>query len=394
MEKWTIKNSKEEALKYNSVEEFRKKGGYAYVKSYKNNWLEEFFSGYKKTEIKWTKDNCIEEAKKYSKFRDFTIKSKSAYTICLRNNWIDDIHKIFKLKSYWTKELCLEEAKKYKTKTLFKKGSYKAYKVAYLNCWLDDICSHMPKIGNLYKRCIYAFVFPDNNVYVGLTYNIDIREKQHYISSSSQVNKHYIESGLEPKLLKLTDYIDVNLAKIKEGEYIQNYKDNNWVVLNLQKAGNIGGNNKTITKEICKKIASKYLYLKDFKIDYPNVYKTIIRYKWYDCCNFLIKSVPTNKIKWTKEICSREALKYNTKTDFEESNINAYNACVRNKWINELCSHMSSKPKLGGKTKWTFEICKEVASLYKTKNELKKNDNGVYQACLRNKWINNFYNES
>jgi hypothetical protein len=390
---WTKDKCLEEALKYKSLAEFRKHGVYAYVKSYKNNWLKDFYNGYVKAEIKWTKEECLKEASKYTNRYDFRTKSRTAYSIIIRNNWLDYLYfDSDKLSiSYWTKDLCLEESKKYKTKTLFKKGSYQAYKSAYINCWLDEICEHMPKIGNLYKRCIYAFEFPDNNVYVGLTYNIDIREKQHYISSKSQVNKHYIESGLEPKLVKLTDYIDVNLAKIKEGEYIQNYKDNNWYILNSQKAGNIGGNNKVLTEERCKEIASKYVYLKDFKTEYPNVYKTIIRYKWYDCCDFLIKSVPTNKIKWTKEVCSKEALKYKTKTDFEEGNINAYNACVRNKWLNELCSHMISKTHLGSNPKWTYESCKEIASLYKTKNELKKNDNAVYQACLRNKWIDNFY---
>jgi len=33
---------------------------------------------------------------------------------------------------------------------------------------------------------------------------------------------------------------------------------------------------------------------------------------------------------------------------------------------------MTSKPRLGSKPKWTYESCKEIASLYKTKNELKK----------------------
>jgi len=312
---WTKEKCAEEALKHKLVEDFRKNSKYAYVKSYKNNWLKDFYNDY--MEIKWTKDRCLEEASKYSKFRDFQTMSKSAYTSCLRNSWLDDIHKIFKLGSYWTKDLCLEESKKYKTKTEFKKGSYQAYKSAYINCWLDEICEHMPKIGNLYKRCIYAFEFPDNNVYIGLTYNIDIIEKQHYISSKSQVNKHYIESGLEPKLVKLTDYIDVNLAKIKEGEYIQNYKNNNWYILNSQKAGNIGGNHKNITKEICNQEALKYIYLKDFRTEKPNLYKQIVRYKWYDCCNFLIKTSPS-KIKWTKEKCKEEALKYKTKTDFEK----------------------------------------------------------------------------
>jgi len=382
---WTKEKCKDEALKYNSFEDFKNNGGYIFQKCCKNGWLEEFFDDCC-NRFFFTKEVCLLESLKYKTKTEFRENSKKYYDAIIRNRWYD----LFSHMEF-TKELCFEESKKYNTKTEFKKGSYQAYKHAYINCWLEDICKHMPQIGNLYKRCIYSFEFPDNNVYVGLTYNIDIREKQHYITSSSQVNKHYVESGFEPKLIKLTDYIDVNLAKIKEGEYIQFYKNNNWCILNSQKAGNIGGNKKIITKEKCKEIASKYLYLKDFRTEKTNIYKHIVRYKWYDCCDFLIKEIPKQKIKWTKEVCGKEALKYQTKTDFEEGNINAYNACVRNKWLNELCSHMVTKSKLGGKVKWTYESCKEIAFLYKTKNELKKNNNKVYQSCIRNKWIDEFY---
>lgn len=44
------------------------------------------------------------------------------------------------------------------------------------------------------------------------------------------------------------------------------------------------------------------------------------------------------------------------------------------------------------KPKWSFDLCKEIASCYKSKNELKKSNINAYRACIRNKWINIFFN--
>ena len=43
---------------------------------------------------------------------------------------------------------------------------------------------------------------------------------------------------------------------------------------------------------------------------------------------------------WTKNKCHTEALKYNLKIDFINNNNAAYCAAYRNKWLNDICSHM------------------------------------------------------
>lgn len=49
---------------------------------------------------------------------------------------------------------------------------------------------------------------------------------------------------------------------------------------------------------------------------------------------------PAN-FKWTKEKCHEEALKYSHKIDFKKSSRGAYPAALNNKWIDEICSHMT-----------------------------------------------------
>ena len=48
---------------------------------------------------------------------------------------------------------------------------------------------------------------------------------------------------------------------------------------------------------------------------------------------------PSNLI-WTKEECQTEALKYIYKKDFIKQSYGSYQASLRNKWIDEICSHM------------------------------------------------------
>ena len=44
-------------------------------------------------------------------------------------------------------------------------------------------------------------------------------------------------------------------------------------------------------------------------------------------------------IKWTKEKCQIEALKFKSRIQFFKNSNNAYNASRRHKWIDSICSH-------------------------------------------------------
>ncbi len=343
---WTKERCHEETLKYESPFILKNNNNYVYVKCFKNKWLEEF---YPKHEIKrgifWTKEKCHEEALKYKTRKEFSNNSKSAYRISIRNKWLDDIclHMVKKPASYWTKDKCHEEALKYKTRTEFKNKSYHAYKYSRINCWFDEICTHMPIIGNMYKRCIYSFEFEDNNVYIGLTYNIDKRCESHYNSLSSQVNKHIKNTNLYPKLIKLSDYIDVKYAKEKESDYIEFYRSNGWNVLNIQKAGNTGGVRK-VTEDKCREVVEKYESLSLFRKEQPNVYKNIIRYGWKSLLKGLSRDIKERGY-WTKEMCHLEAFKYSFRIDFFKNSISAYNKAQKKGWLDEICSHMIIKNK-------------------------------------------------
>ena len=64
-------------------------------------------------------------------------------------------------------------------------------------------------------------------------------------------------------------------------------------------------------------------------------------------------------MKWTLEICQKAALKYEYRSDFKKLDNLAYNACVKNKYLNIVCSHMKYKINTPGH--WTHNKCQEAA---------------------------------
>lgn len=70
---------------------------------------------------------------------------------------------------------------------------------------------------------------------------------------------------------------------------------------------------------------------------------------------------------WNKEKCQEESLKYNNRKEFSDKSSYVYKICSKNKWLNDVCSHMIEicKPK----NYWIKEKCQEESLKYKTRYE-------------------------
>jgi hypothetical protein len=245
---WTKEKCFEEALKYDTRTKFCRRSCTAYEILRKNNWLDDACKHMKiKYEIKfkWSFEKCHLLALNYKHRKEFQKENKNAYYSAMYNGWLDEIcqHMTYKKlpNGYWHNfENCKKEALKYSTKTEFVKGSQHVYHIALKNNWLDDICKHMKPIGDRFNKCIYSYEFPDNHVYVGLTCNIDIRQKSRNKNLSDAVTKHTINTGLHPIRKQLTDYIFVDDAIRLEGEFLSKYLNDGWIGLNKRKTGGIG----------------------------------------------------------------------------------------------------------------------------------------------------------
>jgi hypothetical protein len=260
--KWTFEKCKEEALKYNKKIEFKNKNSWGYAIAKQNGWLDEITSHMIKykhvTPIQWTKEKCQSEALKYNKRIDFYRNSSKAYAVCVRNGWLNDVCQHMNAphssQFKWTKEKCRIIALKYQYRKEFQMGDNNAYCAAKYNKWLDEICQHMTRCGDRKHKCIYSYEFSDNRVYVGLTYNINIRDK----------SRRYEDKD----------------AVILEGKYLQKYIDEGWVILNRTKTGGIGGYNSVWNFNRVKKITSKYENLKSFMSNDSYLYKIVKKEGW------------------------------------------------------------------------------------------------------------------
>ncbi len=282
---------------------------------------------------KWTKEKCQEESLKYKNKIDFIKKNNSAYVTSYKNGWLDEICSHMEInriqKSHWTKENSHKVSLTCKSRSEFRNLYWSSYTISKENKWLDEICSHMKPINNR-NRCIYAYIFNDNSVYIGLTSNLKIRNNKHLKETNSSVYKHILKTNIIPELIQLTEYINVSDSISLESEFVQKYKNNNWNILNKTKTGSIG---------------SSILY-------------------------------------WTKEKCQKESLKYNNKTDFYKKSKGSYISSTKNGWLEEITIHMK-KYKIRGY--WNnFDNCLNEAI---KKGSKFSSCSGPYNSAKKNGWL-------
>lgn len=243
---------------------------------------------------------------------------------------------------YWNKERCKEEASKYKSKNEYRKNANGSYKAALKNRWLSEITINMVVLGSLYKRYNYIYEFPDKHVYIGLTCDINRRNYEHLNTINSPVFKHIEETNLKP-LFKVDELKDVNEAIDIEIKTIYEYKNNGWVLLNKSKGGGVGKTNTKWTKNKAILCAFNYKRRIDFQKNSHTCYKFCLKNKIMDeVCSHMVRNKKTNirTNKYTKEYCLVEAQKYKTKKDFYTKSQNIYRYCIRNKILSEACLHM------------------------------------------------------
>jgi predicted GIY-YIG superfamily endonuclease len=342
--KWTYEVCKEEALKYTTKGDYQKYSHSSYNSARKNKWINDICSHMieiKKPKDYWTKENCIEAANSCKSLDEFRNLFAGAAKKVRENKWEKflNLKPLKKPNGYWTKENCKNEALKYKTKKEFKENSEVAYNTTNLNNWHDYVYEHFENVGNRYKRYLYAYEFSDNHVYVGLTYNIYKRKRRH--KENGTVFEYQKETGIIPTFMQLTfEAVNQEDAKYLEGYYLKQYKEKGWKMLNKAKTGGLGG----------------------------------------------------NIIKWDYDSCLKEAIKYETRTEFCRKNGSAYSSALRNNWLDDICLHMKSLRKNYKHTNkklpnyWNIERCINAFRECKNISEFKKIYGGAYDAVRRNMW--------
>jgi len=289
----------------------------------------------------WDLEKLKEVAKPYSSRSEFKRENLAAYSATVRLGLLKEVCKemplLHKSKGYWTLSRLQEAANLYTSRKEFERKNIAAYSASVRLGVLDIVCKKMPRLGSLTKRLIYAFEFSGSNcVYVGLTYNVNKRFREHTAENGCGTVNDYIKKNSEVRFefKILSKFVDQELSIKLESQIIEKYKIDGWILLNKAKAGGLGGRAK----------------------------------------------------KWTKGKCTAEALLYTSRSEFQQSSGSAYQAAIKNKWLPEVCQHMKSLSKKP-RGFWTKESCLKVALLCKSKSEFNRKARGGYRSAVKNKFL-------
>lgn len=321
---------------------------------------------------------CKEISKKYSSRYELEKGDRSVYKKISKNKWYE-LFSHMKTKKL-TYEKCKETALKFNTRGELSKIEGATHRKILLNGWYE-LLEHMIKVGSLKKRMIYLYEFSDGHFYVGLTFNIYKRNLNHFSKkSNSSVLKHSIKTKLIPKLIHISDYIDIEDAIKLEELTLKSYVNNGWVALNKTKTGGTGYTNIFWTYEKCKEEALKYNNRITMKEKSPVLYKTIYSNKWN---NELLSHMELLHKKWTYDEIILVSKRYCKISHFKNDYPGAYQVAKREKWLDDVKKHMDMPIE-----KWTYKKCKEEALKYKHRCDFMLNSSGAFQASKREKWYN------
>ena len=143
------------------------------------------------------------------------------------------------------------------------------------------------------------------------------------------------------------------------------------------------------TLEMCKLEALKYNKKLDFRVYVMGAYESCLRNGWLeDVCSHMVE-IKKPKGHWTFETCKEEALKYNSRNEFKYNSGGAFDKAYDNNWIEDICSHMIEIKKTKGY--WDYKNCKEESLKYKNRSEFKKLCNGAWDSSKRNDWLEDFF---
>lgn len=343
----SFQNCQNEALKYNTITQLKRGNKSCYTSIISNEWDKILFPNKKLLDQKpfayWNdKNNCLNEAKKYKTITELKKYSYGCYSSLRKHHWENDAYSYFvkrKPNGYWDiKENCLQEAKKYRNMREFQMKCYGAYHRCKVNNWDEEI-KQLYDNTILYHgyeekiHCVYVYEIKEtHSCYIGRTNNVIRRHQQHLRDVNDTLNKYCKGIGIKIPMYKIIkDELDAPQSQEQEDEYIKQYKENGWNVLNKATTG-IGKGSLGAT------------------------------------------------CKWNYDACKEESNKYKTITEFQKANQSAYNACKKNGWTYDLFkNHKLSNGYWNDKAN-----CKNAVEQCFSVRELIRKFGGCYNAIKKN----------
>ena len=143
---------------------------------------------------------------------------------------------------------------------------------------------------------------------------------------------------------------------------------------------------KNLTFKELEKLVSKYTNTEELRNDNKELYEFLL----IDDVILQFRHLAVDK-----QLCTYYAQMCKTRSELYERYRKAHKACVKYGWIDEFYPESKREQKLHSPGYWDKkENCAKVCKNFKYRGELKKYNNTVYQAVLRNGWLEEFFPET
>ena len=326
------------AKKYTTLKDFRENSGGAYKTAMNRGILNDITKHMPRVKI-WTYDEAKKEAENYDTFADFQ-KNSPAFNQSYKNGWTNDFKQFLKLtKGEWekkTKEMVMADIAKSVNKNDFRSKFPISYKAARERGWYDELTEPLIGVVDDRTRLIYAYEFPDNSVYVGLTVNEKRRKTGHLNTDDveSPVAQYMIDTGLEPVYKVIVKDLTPKEAQESEGCTEEKYKTDGWKILNRYKTGSLGACRRFWTKEMAQKESEKYKTRGEFKKGNKNAYQAAQKYGWLG--DLTKNMVRPNRVIWNYDKTKEFAKKFNSRAQMKYASQSAYDRARTQGWLDDF----------------------------------------------------------
>ena len=365
---WNIKeNVLAEALKYKTRGEFSKNSSGAYNSAKQNGWFDECIAhmGYAEGHTPanfWTKQKVLSIAKKYDNRLDWVKNDKKSVHAARRNGWMEEAtsHMNLNIKpfGYWeVKENVLAEALKYKTKKQWQEKSNGSMKSARKNGWFDKCTAHMIKNKNYKPKGYWTKELCQIEA---LKYNDKSEWYKNHLTSYNaawkygwfeECSTHFVQKNSQKGYWNVKEHVLKEALKYKtRSEWVKassssynSAKKNDWFEEASAHMEYVVKPNGYWNKELLLSEAKKWNTVKEWR-ELGEGYSRAKSLGCYDECISHMKQDKKPFGYWeVKENVLAEALKYKTKSEWQEKSNGSMKAARKNGWLDECTNHMKKK---------------------------------------------------
>lgn len=146
--------------------------------------------------------------------------------------------------------------------------------------------------------------------------------------------------------------------------------------------------NKDFTPEIIIEDAKKFNSYSDFINSNESEYNAFLRL--YNSGKIKDEDLPwevtKRKTEWNYKDCYEEAKKYDSAWHFKLGNNSAYNRALKEDWIKDYTWFEHPK------SQYDYDECKRLSEQFRNRAEFQKECSGAYSSASRNGWLDDFDN--